>query len=81
LCSYLFTLHSAKLEYLNIFIAMGPFESLLIPTGLFKKISSQITQRKMIFIEVKQNMSSAEALSYTVLYIHYRMEIIISGIV
>ena len=33
MCSYTFTLHSDAVLYLYPFIAMGPFESLLIPTG------------------------------------------------
>jgi len=44
----------------NLFIAMSPFEILLFPTVLFseKRITS-ITQRKIKFVEVQQNMSSA----------------------
>jgi hypothetical protein len=55
---------------------MVPFEILLIHTTLFsEKFIASITQRKMKFIEVKQNMFSAEAINYTAVYMDYRMEI------
>jgi len=42
--------YSAEVEYLNLFIAMGPFESLLIPTGPFsEKCITNITYKKGIY--------------------------------
>jgi len=65
--SQLFTLHSPEVDCLNLFIAMGSFESLLIPTGPFsEKCITCLTERKMKSIEFKQHTSSAVSINYIV---------------